>query len=72
MLLFTVRETFQESLDFSPLNLFLDTPCHFRHTFTRACEIEQDILKQSQDKMKHWYENKVVVFLIHCHSLQAK
>jgi Zn ribbon nucleic-acid-binding protein len=30
-------------------------------------------LKQSQDKMKHWYENKVtVVLLIHCHSLQPK
>jgi hypothetical protein len=31
------------------------------------------IFKQSQDEMKHWYENKViVVLLIHCHSLQAK
>jgi hypothetical protein len=29
---------------------------YFRHKFTRACEIEQDNLKQSQDKMKHWYE----------------
>jgi hypothetical protein len=26
MLLFAVREAFQESLGFSPLNLFLDTP----------------------------------------------
>ena len=46
---------------------------YFRHKFTRACEIEQDNLKQNQDKMKHWYENKViVVLLIHCHSLEAK
>ena len=43
-----------------------------RHNFTRAWEIEQDNLKQSQDKMKHWYENKViVVLLIHCHSLNT-
>jgi Zn ribbon nucleic-acid-binding protein len=41
--------------------------------FTRAIEIEHDNLKQSQDKMKHWYENNViVVFLIDCHSLQVK
>jgi hypothetical protein len=46
---------------------------YFRHKFTRACEIEHDNLKQSQDKMKHWYENKViVVLLIHCHSSQVK
>jgi Zn ribbon nucleic-acid-binding protein len=46
---------------------------YFRHKFTRACAIEHDNLKQSQDKMKHWYENKViVVMLIHCLSLQAK
>jgi hypothetical protein len=47
---------------------------YFRHKFTRAREIEQDNLKQSQDKMKHWYEIKViiVVLLIPCHSLQAK
>jgi hypothetical protein len=51
----------------------LDYVEYFRHKFTRACEIEHDNLKQSQDKMKHWYENKViVVLLIHCHSLQAK
>jgi hypothetical protein len=95
MLLFVVREFFQESLGVSPLNLFLDTPwksllkekclCentvisifyyveYFRHKFTRAREIEQDNLKQSQEKMKHWYEIKViiVVLLIPCHSLQA-
>jgi hypothetical protein len=36
-------------------------------------EIEHDNLKQSQDKMKHWYENKViVVLLIQCPSLEAK
>ena len=46
---------------------------YFRHKFTRVCEIEQDNLKQSQDKMKHWYGNKVIVVLIiHCHVLQAK
>jgi hypothetical protein len=46
---------------------------YFRHKFTRACEIEHDNLKQSQDKIKHWYENKVIVVLfIHCHSLQVK
>jgi hypothetical protein len=46
---------------------------YFRHKFTRTCEIEQDNLKQSQDEMKHWYENKViVVLLIHCHPLEAK
>ena len=51
----------------------LDYVEYFRHKFTRACEIEHDNLKQSQDKMKHWYENKViVVLLIHCHSLQAQ
>jgi hypothetical protein len=43
------------------------------HKFTRTCEIEQDNLKQNQDEMKHWYENKViVVLLIHCHPLEAK
>ena len=55
----------------------------FRHKLTRACEIEQDNLKQSQDKMKQWYDKdamikqfkpgeKVIVFLlIPCHPLQA-
>ena len=28
---------------------------YFRHKFTRACEIEQDNLKQNQAKMKQWY-----------------
>ena len=28
----------------------------FRHKLTRACEIEQYNLKQSQDKMKQWYD----------------
>ena len=51
----------------------LDYVEYFRHKFTRACEIEHDNLKQSQDKMKQWYENKViVVLLIHCHALQVK
>jgi hypothetical protein len=55
----------------------------FRHKLTRACEIEQDSLKQSQDKMKQWYdkdamirqfkpgENIIVLLLIPCHPLQA-
>ena len=95
MLLFTVRETFQESLGFIPLNCFwtlrgrslwkekwlgentvisiLYYVEYFRHKFTRTCEIEHDNLKQSQDKMKHWYENNVIVVLIiHCHSLQVE
>ena len=29
---------------------------YFRHKLTRACEIEHDNLKQSQDKMKQWYD----------------
>jgi hypothetical protein len=56
---------------------------YFRHTFTRACEIEHDNLKQSQDKKKHWYEKDamirefksgekvIVLLLIGCHPLQA-
>ena len=56
----------------------------FNYKLTRACDIEHDNLKQSQDKMKHWYDNdaivreikpgeKVIVLLfIHCHQLQAK
>jgi hypothetical protein len=55
----------------------------FRHKLTRACEIELDNLKQSQDKMKQWYDKdamirqfkpdeKVIVLLrIPCHPLQA-
>ena len=72
MLLFVVREAFQESLGFSPLNLFWTLRgrsllkkkwlCgntvisifyyveYVRHKFTRVREIEQDNLKQSQDK----------------------
>ena len=57
---------------------------YFRHKLTRAGEIEHDNLKQSKDKMKHWYEKdamirefksgeKVIeVLLIGCHPLQAK
>jgi hypothetical protein len=57
--------------------------CVFWHKLTRACEIEQDNLKQSQDKMKQWYDKdamirqfkpgeKVIVLLrIPCHPLQA-
>ena len=54
-----------------------------RHQLTIACEIEQDSLKQSQDKMKQWYdkdamirqfkpgEKIIVLLLIPCHPLQA-
>ena len=57
---------------------------YFRHKFTRACEIEQDNLKQNQAKMKQWYDNDaiirefkscekvIVLLLIHCHPLPAK
>ena len=53
----------------------------FRHKLTS--EIEQDNLKQSQDKMKQRYdkdamirqfkpgEKVIVLLLIHCHPLQA-
>jgi hypothetical protein len=35
--------------------------------------LASDVSLQSQDEMKHWYENKViVVLLIHCHPLEAK
>jgi hypothetical protein len=33
----------------------------FRHKLTRACEIEQASLKQSQDKMKQWYVRKIAI-----------
>jgi hypothetical protein len=57
---------------------------YFRHKFTRACEKEQDTLKQNQAKMKQWYdkdaiirefksgEKVIVLLLIHCHPLPAK
>ena len=57
---------------------------YFRHKLTRACEIEHDNLKQSQDKMKHWYEKDamikkfksgekvILLLLIGCYPLQAK
>ena len=57
---------------------------YFRHKFTRTCEIEHGNLKQSQDKMKQWYDKDttkrsfkpagivIVLLLIHCHPLQAK
>ena len=51
----------------------------FRHKLTRICEIEQDNLKQSQDKMKQYAmlrqfkpgEKVIVLLLIPCHPLQA-
>ena len=53
------------------------------YKLTRACEIEQDNLKQNEDKMKQWYdkdamirafksgEKVIVLLLIRCHPLQA-
>jgi hypothetical protein len=53
----------------------------FMYKLTRACEIEQNNLKQNQIKMKQWYDTdalkrefksveKVIVLLfIHCHPL---
>ena len=53
----------------------------FMYNLTRACEIEQDNLKQSQVKMKRWYdtdalvrefksgEKVIVLLLINCHPL---
>jgi hypothetical protein len=55
----------------------------FRHKLTRACEIQQYNFKQSQDKMKQWYdkdamirqfkpgEKVIVLLLITFHPLQA-
>jgi hypothetical protein len=31
------------------------------HKLTRTCEIEHDNLKQSQDKMKQWYDKDVII-----------
>jgi hypothetical protein len=31
------------------------------YKLTRACEIEQDNLKQNQVKMKHWYDKDAIV-----------
>jgi len=56
----------------------------FKHKLTRPCEIEHEHLKQSQVKMKQWYdkdamirefkpgEKVIVLSLIPCHPLQAK
>ena len=56
----------------------------FNYKLARACDIEHDNLKQSQAKMKQWYdkdaivrelkpgEKVIVLLLIHCHPLQAK
>jgi hypothetical protein len=55
----------------------------FMYKLTSACEIEQDNLKQNEDKMKQWYdkdamirafksgEKVIVLLLIRCHPLQA-
>ena len=34
----------------------LDYVEYVRHMITRSCEIEHDNLKQSQAKMKQWYD----------------
>jgi hypothetical protein len=39
----------------------LDYVEYFRHKFTRACEIEHDNLKQSQVKMKEWYDKDAML-----------
>jgi uncharacterized protein YllA (UPF0747 family) len=39
----------------------LDYVEYFRHKFTRACEIEHDNLKQSQVKMKQWYDKDIMI-----------
>ena len=53
----------------------------FNYKLTRACDIEHDNLKQSQDKMKHKDamvrelkpgEKVIVLLLIHCHPLQSR
>ena len=56
----------------------------FNYKLTRACDIEHDNLKQSQDKMNHWYDKDAMVrelkpgekinvlLLIPCHPLPAK
>jgi hypothetical protein len=33
----------------------------FRNKLTSACEIEHGNLKQSQDKIKHWYEKDAMI-----------
>jgi hypothetical protein len=33
----------------------------FMYKLTRACEIEQDNLKQNQVKMKQWYDTDVLI-----------
>ena len=67
----------------SELNL-LDYVSGFKTRLTRACEIARDNLKDSQDKMKQWYDKNVrnrvfekgdkvlVLFPIPGHPLQAR
>jgi hypothetical protein len=90
ILLVSTREAFHESLRIIPFELFGHSvgstfrkkmALCFMYKLTRACEIEQDHLKQNQDKMKQWYDTdalirkfksaeKVIVLLfIHCHPL---
>ena len=61
----------------------LDYIEYFRHKLTRACEIEHDNLKQSQVKMKKWYDKDAMIISfkpgetvnvllpIHCQPIQA-
>ena len=39
----------------------LDDVEYVRHKLTRACEIEHDNLKQSQVKMKQWYDKDTII-----------
>ena len=76
MLLFAVRKAFLESVGFSPFELVFGYSVggpfvkmllllyymmwgYFRNKLTRACEI--DTLKQSQDKMKQWYNRDTMI-----------
>ena len=91
ILLFATREAFHESLRIIPFELFfghsVGSPFRkkmalcFMYKLTRACEIEQDNLKQNEVKMKQWYdkdamirafksgEKVIVLLLIGCHPL---
>jgi len=42
------------------ISILDDVEC-FKHKLTRACEIEHGNLKQSQVKMKQWYDKDVMI-----------
>ena len=69
MLLFAVRKAYLESVvlvlyvwgflcENAVISILYDVG-YFRYKFTRACEI--DTLKQSQDKMKQWYNRDTMI-----------